>query len=361
MAQGAPHTLPAGEKGKGNVAAASPPVVDAPLSQFRHSRVVRGTVLDLMMLATSPSAANAAAAAAFDEVEQAVALLGAGPANGFTALNNSADAVILPPDVFAVLREAHRLATLSKGAFDPTAASYTSLYQQVWPTTPSTDEASTAPIVLPTDDALAARSADVGVNRLRLDVAARSARRTGTDTVVGLGGAEIGYAMDRAKGVLVEHGITSFVLSADGDVVVYGLRGDRPWMVGVQDPRGSGPFLVFPVDVADLGGAVMTASDNEGVRYVDEVRLHRLLDPASGKPGTKSRSVTVIHDDAFIAECLARAAFIMGPRDGLRMLARQKGANGIFVDEKNQVHLTPGLKKLAKSGGLTWRPPTDEQ
>lgn len=345
--------------------------------QSRTSRVVGGVVFDLLMFTGGSAADDARVAdAAFLEIERVLTELG--PAGAFASLNTRTDAVTLSPEAFALLREAHRVATVSQGAFDPTAETFFPLYAPVFdepradaedltpvdddePRAPATSTPEASPAgALPTSAALEAAAASVGVNRLRLDVAARSARRTGENTLVGLQGTELGYAMDRARGALLESGVESFILSADGDVVVHGVRDGRRWMVGVQDPRGSGPFLVLPLDVETLGGAVMTASDNEDVRFVDGARVHRHLNPATGAPATSARSVTVIADDAFTAECLARAAFVLGPREGLKLIARQPGANAVFVDDKNQVHLTPGLKKLARAGALTWRPPTDE-
>jgi thiamine biosynthesis lipoprotein len=89
------------------------------------------------------------------------------------------------------------------------------------------------------------------------------------------------------------------------------------------------------------------------------MRQHRLLDPRSGEPARKARSVTVLGGDALTAKCLARAIFVLGAKDGLSLAARHKGVEVVVVDQKNVVHLSPGLKKLAASGGLHQRPPTD--
>jgi FAD:protein FMN transferase len=54
------------------------------------------------------------------------------------------------------------------------------------------------------------------------------------------------------------------------------------------------------------------------------------------------------------AEAIARAAFVLGPKDGAALVERLKGVEAVFVTADNRVVVTKGLK-----GSVQWRPPTD--
>jgi|GEM_PF-446317 len=333
----------------------------------RHSRTIGGAAVDLIILVEASAPADAAAAhadAAFAELARVDALFAVdGPHIGAINVSAGSDAVSVDPEVFAVLVEVQRLARLSRGAFDPSVAAYASLWTDV---------------ERPAQAVLKARRATVGLNQLVLDPVRRTARLVTGGARIDVAAVARGYGLDRARGILIERGVKAFVLSGNGDLVVHGNKGGSgddggaPWMVGVQDPRASGPFMTIALDPAALGGAVMTAADTDvatvgaagavgavGGSVVDGPRRHRHLDPKTGEPARLVRSVTVLDSDALTAACLARAIFVMGPKDGLALAARLKGPEVVVVGADNRVTMSAGLKKLAKSGALKQRQPTD--
>jgi thiamine biosynthesis lipoprotein len=350
------QTLPAERSGESAPPAAAttlpaPSMTDARVPT-RHSRLIGSAVVDLVMVAPPSVDREAAANAAFDEILRVERLsASAGPAIAALVDNAGGPARTIEPEVFAVLVEVARVAKLSKGAFDPSAAAYDELWSEA--ATTNGDRR-----ILPSPTLLKARRAVVGPDQLQLDAVKRTARLKTRGARLDVAAVARGYALDRARGALIERGVSGFVLSSAGDVVFHGEKDAGPWIVGLQDPRATGPFLTLAGSSA-LGGAVMTAVDTDGAFFVDDVRQHRLLDPRSGEPARKARSVAVVGGDALTAKCLARAIFVLGAKDGLALAARHKGVEVVVVDSKNVVHLSPGLKKLATSGGLHQRPPTD--
>jgi thiamine biosynthesis lipoprotein len=333
-----------------------PPTEAAPETSSRapsrHSRLIGTAGVDLVLVAPAGVDRQAAADVAFDEILRVERLFAAdGPAISALVDNAGGPAQPVEPEVFAVLVEAARVAKLSQGAFDPTVAAF----DELWSEAATTDGDRR---VLPAPALVKARRALVGVGQLTLDAVKRTARLKTRGSRLDLSAVARGYALDRARGALIERGATGFVLSSAGDVVFHGEKEGGPWIVGVQDPRATGPFLTIAGSDA-LGGAVMTAVDTDGAFFVDGVRQHRLLDPRTGEPARMARSVTVFGGDALTAKCLARAIFVLGAQDGLALAARHKGVEVVIVDQKNVVHLSPGLKKLARDGRLHQRPPTD--
>jgi thiamine biosynthesis lipoprotein len=69
---------------------------------------------------------------------------------------------------------------------------------------------------------------------------------------------------------------------------------------------------------------------------------HHLLDARTGRTAALSLSATVIADSAMVADGAATAAFILGPRDGMALLA-ELGVDGIVQAPDRTLALTTGF------------------
>ncbi len=332
----------------------------------RASKALFGTVAEALAPASTDADRRVVAThleAAFAEMARVEALLDdAQPASAIARVNAAAggSAVVVDPETFAVLDELQRVAKVSKGSVDVTAAPYAELWRfgagdgrhadaaaaQDGGVRHDGDERS-AP---PAKDALAAKRALVGYQDLVLDGAARTVALRRPGSSISLAPFAKAYALDRAAAVLESRNVADFLLSAGGDLVVRGKKGNKPWMVGVQDPRAAGHFAAF----AAQAGAVATCGDYERFFFDRGARLHDVLDPKTGLPATKVRSVTVTSKDAVAAEALARAAFVLGPKEGIALIERLKGAEAVLVTTDNRVLVTKGLR-----GVVQYSPPTD--
>jgi FAD:protein FMN transferase len=341
--------------------AASAPA-DAPTSErlVRRARPAFGVTVEVLARVEGDEAARVAVGsldAALDEVVRIEMLADeANARSAVAALNALAgdEPVVLEPELFFLVAEAQRLAKLTRGAFDVTAAAYVG----AWPFgvravgTDGSPPPSAAPDV-PSKNELDRARALVGYQDLVLDAASRTARLRSPGARVSVLVLARGYALDRAAQALIARGVENFIISAGGDLVVRGDKGGRPWMVGVQDPRAAGHFAALPAPLKGAG-AVMTSGDYEEFFFDGGVRYHSILDPRTGQPATQCRSVSVIAADALTAEALSRAVFVMGPKDGIALLERLKDVEAVIVTADNRVVVTKGLKGVVQS-----RPPTD--
>lgn len=163
---------------------------------------------------------------------------------------------------------------------------------------------------------------------------------------IDLGGVGKEYAVDRVTGLLASEGVTSAVVDFAGDVRTLGRRGDgRRWRVGIRDPRRNGVCLLALT--IDGGAGVATSGDSERSFVVDGVRYHHLLDARTGKPVRGLASSTVVGPTAFRAGCLATASFLLGPDEGLALLERTPGVEGLLVTEEGALRATTGMSRLA--------------
>ena len=64
---------------------------------------------------------------------------------------------------------------------------------------------------------------------------------------VGVAGLAKGYAVHRALMVMKKAGTDNALVFVGGDIGVAGRKGDKPWVIGIQDPRAAGFFAVLPL------------------------------------------------------------------------------------------------------------------
>ncbi len=149
-----------------------------------------------------------------------------------------------------------------------------------------------------------------------------------------------GYAVDRIIERLRKLGIENAIINAGGDLRAIGRHGERPWRIGIRDPRGSG--VLASVELAG-DESVFTSGDYERFYEYEGKRYHHIIDPRTGFPARGVTSVTVIHGNAAEADAAATALFVAGP-DHWHETARAMGINLVMlVDDKGKIHMNPAM------------------
>jgi thiamine biosynthesis lipoprotein len=242
-------------------------------------------------------------------------------------------AVAIGPDLVNVLEAAEEASRETGGAFDVTFGALA----DVWKFDHDQDNR------VPTADQIAARLPLVDYRAVVVDRAAGTARITRKGVRVHLGGIGKGYAVDRAAAMLRASGFEHFSLQSGGDLYAAGRRGDRPWRVGLNDPRGVGGESFAVIELRDE--TFSTSGDYERFFIENGVRYHHLLDPHTGQPARGCRSVTIVAASALAADWLSTGVFIMGPEDGLALVERLPGVEAVIVTAGNEVRVSAGLRE----------------
>ena len=140
-----------------------------------------------------------------------------------------------------------------------------------------------------------------------------------------------GWAIQGASDMLAAAGSTNHCVNGGGDVMCLGRPDvDRPWRVGIADPRRAGALLRVVTGVGPL--AVATSGSAE--------RGAHIVDPHTGEPATGLASVTVTHHELITADVYATAAVAMGPDRAMGWLAAQPDVQATVVTTAGDV-LTP--------------------
>ncbi len=157
---------------------------------------------------------------------------------------------------------------------------------------------------------------------------------------VDLGAIAKGAAIATALEALHADGVEHALVNAGGDLAVLGDAGGRPWRIGIRDPRG--PGVIAGVELAP-GESIFTSGDYERVFEWDGERYHHILDPRTGHPAQGTASVTVIHEDAILADAAATALFVAGT-DEWRRVADELGVTQVMrIGTDGGIEMTPAM------------------
>jgi thiamine biosynthesis lipoprotein len=194
----------------------------------------------------------------------------------------------------------------------------------------------------PTDEEIARIRPLVNYRNIVIDKKASTLFLKKSGMIMDFGGMK-GYLADRVKDLLRKRGINDAVIAVAGDIWVLGRREDgKPWRIGVQHPRERDKTLAV-LDLSDR--YISTSGDYERFIIKEKKRYHHIIDPRTGRPSTGVISATLIGDRGALIDPLAKAPFILGPEEGMKIV-KKAGAEAIIVDEKGKVFMTDGIGKL---------------
>ncbi|MDQ3369403.1 MAG: FAD:protein FMN transferase [Myxococcota bacterium] len=298
-----------------------------------------GTVISVFLWTDDELAAAKAAAAVFAEMKRLDGVMTTWtPDSEVSRINAAAgkQPVAVSEETFTVIARAQDIAKRTRGIFDITVGAFKGL----WKFDQDMDG------TLPARTDVQRRLAVIGYQHVVLDKAKRTVFLKKPGMSLTLGGIAKGYAVDRCVKLLHDAGFTSFMVQAGGDMYIAGKKAEKPWVVGIRDPRGDSKETMFAVTPVE-DRSFSTSGDYERGFVKDGVRYHHILDPRTGQPARASRSVTIRAKDAFTADAWSKVLFILGPAKSLALLKREKltDLEVVWVDDKNVVTMTPGIQK----------------
>jgi FAD:protein FMN transferase len=266
------------------------------------------------------------------------------PASDISRLNalNAVNAVplIVAPETFALVELAIEGWRLTGGRFDPTvlpavmAAGYDRSFERVRtgggnPPTPSVRALEPAP-------GCAGVATDPIVGSVRL----------GAGIAFDPGGIGKGLAADLVAQELLDAGARGVCVNVGGDVRVAGdAPGSAGWLVEAEHPiAGHAPLGRVRLRSGSVASSWRTKRTWDAP---DGTSRHHLFDPATGAPAsTGLAGVCVIAGPAWLAEVLAKGAFVSGLVDGCDLLSAHDAA-GWLVDDDGGVHPVGQLERFA--------------
>jgi thiamine biosynthesis lipoprotein len=321
-----------------------------------------GGFVAITALHESRELADEAIGRAFEEMHRLIGLLNRfDAASPLSCLNDAGKLAGAPPELLEVVGQGLAHHRISGGAFDITVKPIIDLYR---------DQRTYEPIEPPGPAQLGEALELIGPDWIEIGGRDIAFRRAGMG--ITLDGIAKGYIVDAIATTLERHGARRYLVNAGGDIRTAGTRGDdRPWTVAVRDPEdgavswdseewgrhvsppesgGAGnerersrgpasqakrPRAGFADTIQLTGGAVATSGSYE--TYFDRERIsHHIVHSRTGASPSRAVSVTVTAPTAMQADALATAAFVLGPRAGVRLIDELPGCACLIIDRDKQ-------------------------
>jgi thiamine biosynthesis lipoprotein len=239
----------------------------------------------------------------------------------------------LSPRLAGLVRRSLEFRPLTDGLFDPRIGALVALWG-------FDDMAHATPVRPPDEGSVAAlrhRTIDAGEVHLEADAVWSDAPLS-----LDLNGLAEGAALAAGAALLRSSGITAALLDTGGDLVAVGSHGNRPWRVGVRDPRGPGNLGT----VALQPGETIASSGGYEHRFqADGKTFHHILDPRTGSPSRGATGTTVIAMDAELADAAATALMVAGPARFAEIGERMGIDTALLVTEDGRVLMTPRMQE----------------
>jgi len=298
-----------------------------------------GTVVNVWIWGEDGVAAQKSADAVFAEMKRLDKEMTTwDPASEVSQINTAAGEkpVAVSAETYAVIERAVDVSKRTNGIFDISVGAFKGLWKF--------DEDMDG--TLPDPEDVKKRLALVSWKDILLDAKKHTVFLRKKGMSITLGGIAKGYAVDKCVAILRGEGLHDFMVQAGGDMYIAGKKGTAPWVVGIRDPRGErdASFAVAPVEDHSFS----TSGDYERGFVKDGVRYHHILDTRTGQPAHASRSVTIRAKDAFTADAWSKVMFILGWKDSLELIKKQKLTDFevVWVDDKNELHMTDGMQTV---------------
>jgi thiamine biosynthesis lipoprotein len=244
------------------------------------------------------------------------------------ALNRTGALERPDPRLTEVLRYAQDLAERTGGAFDITV-------QPLW----DAFTKAKAQGALPSAETL--RAARALVDWRGLSVSDEAARlRPGM--AITLNGVAQGYASDRALKAVRRHGIEHALIDAGEFDTLGRKQNDKPWVLGVQDPRDSEKLAAR----LGLDGRALATSGDYETWFTPDYVNHHIFDPKTGHSPLELASASVLAPNALQADGLSTAFMVLGAERSLALAASLPGVDALLIGKNGQRWQTPGLPAL---------------
>jgi len=311
----------------------SPSVSDA--GWYEIDTTLMGTEVHLSAWHERDQQARLAVEDALTEMRRIDALMSTyEPSSELSLLNRvaSRQATVVSAELLDLISRSLEISHNTRGAFDVTYASVGYLYDYRAGIRPESSD-------------IQAQLPAVNYQHVVVNEQAKTIAYSHPDVRVDLGGIAKGYAVDRSIEILKQHGVQNAIVTAGGDTRVLGKKLDRPWVVGIQNPRSEKEVVaVIPL----VNESISTSGDYE--RYFDEqgIRYHHIIDPKTGDSAREVRSVSILGEESTYADALSTSLFVLGLDSGMQLINTIQGYEAILVDREGQLHYSKGLQQFAK-------------
>ncbi|MFK5986283.1 MAG: FAD:protein FMN transferase [Pseudomonadota bacterium] len=255
----------------------------------------------------------------------------------------------LDDSLFSLVQIATIFSKQSEGLFNPAIGLLVDLWhfdqlQQV-----SLDETNSDTLKPPSKEQIQALvNLHASMTQLELNPSLKQLRSRNPAIKLDFGAFAKGFAVEHAINTLRKAGFNNALINAGGDIKAIGSKGDRAWKIGIRNPfyqQQTDQPVIASMALKD-NQSIMTSGDYERFFSYKGKQYHHIIDPRNGYPANGFHSVTIVHNDASLADAAATAIFIAGPEQW-KKIAQQMGINKVLlITQTSELIISQQLKPL---------------
>ena len=155
-----------------------------------------------------------------------------------------------------------------------------------------------------------------------------------------LGGIAKGAILEDSVQILQRLEISNAIINIGGDLTVMGDVNGRPASIGIRSPAAE--TAIASVDIL-AGETIVTSGDYERFVEIDGERYSHILNPRTGYPVEHTSAVTVIHNDAILADAAATALMVGGSAEFEQLTDALELEFALLIDASGDLRLTPAM------------------
>ena len=301
---------------------------------YTKNVVLMGSDFEITIVEENDSEANRLINIAIKEISRIESLISSWDKNSQTTLinyNSGIKPVKVDTELFNLISRSIKVSNLSQGAFD---ISYASL-DKVWFFEKKMQK-------MPSDDQIANSVAKVGFENIILNEKEQTVFLKLKGMKIGFGAIGKGYAADRAKEILIKNNVKSGIINASGDLTAWGQKpSGEDWMVAIVNPLNKTKvFSWLPIK----NKSIVTSGNYERFINFNGKSYSHIIDPRTGYPSQGILSVTIVTENAELADALATSVFVLGEEIGMNMINQLKGVDCIIINSDNKIIKSKNIK-----------------
>ncbi len=249
-----------------------------------------------------------------------------------TLINKNAgiSPVKVSDELFKLIERSIQISEITNGAFD---ISYGPL-NELWRFDGSMQ-------YLPTPEEIRSCVEKIGFTKIDLNIQERTVFLRQKGMKLNFGGIGKGYAVDRAKELLVSKRVIAGMINASGDVTTWGTKASgEKWLIGIENPGWKkNIFSWIPI----VESSVSITSNFQKYVTVNGKRYSHIIDPKTGYPVSGIDKVTVMAKTSELCDALATAVVILGKEEGLALINQLGGTEVIISDNLGTIVHSNGV------------------
>ena len=286
-----------------------------------------GSNFELVAIHPNEELRKSAISSAISEIKRIESLISSwNPDSETTKINRAAGVkpVHISTELFDLIERAIKVSKLTDGAFDLTFNSS----DDIW----NFDQRI---MDVPDSNVVAASVRKIDYRKIILNRNNQTAFLELKGMKIGFGAIGKGYAANRAKKIMTDHGIESGMVNAGGDVISWGhMAGGDPWQIGIADPSKEKKYIAW-LNISDL--SVVTSGNYEKFVTINGRKYGHIINPKTGWPVEGIQSVTLVSPDAELSDALSTSVFVLGVNKGLELVNRLKNVECLIIDDNNKI------------------------